>query len=137
MNSAAKLKINIDNQQRDLVQAGFRKLDDNLVERRAPTINWGKIYQEFTDSEKVDYLEKLAATMNHAAHLIQEERNQLNALMEKKEQQLEAMKKAIAQNNELLQKQITEMNEDRQSFNKRVAELNKEIRELRAVGNIH
>lgn len=137
MNSAAKLKINVDNQQRDLVKEGFHKLDDNLVDSRAPKINWGKIYQGLNEQEKIDYLEKLCATMNHAAHLIQEERNQLNELMEKKEKQLEAMKKAMAQNNELLQKQITEMNLDRQSFNKRVAELNKEIRELKAVGDIH
>lgn len=55
--------------------------------------------------------------MNHAASLIQTERNQLNKLCELKEQQIEKMKEAMDANNNMLQSEIAKINEERQKFN--------------------
>jgi predicted nuclease with TOPRIM domain len=130
MISEAKKIINKDNQQEDLVAMGFRKLDDKLIEKRPPKIKWGVIYQGFTDKEKVDYLEKLSASMNHAAYLIQGERNQIGELCKLKDQQVAKLKAAMEQNTKMLQTEITKINEERQSFNREAAKLHKKIREL-------
>ena len=128
--SKTKEMIKKDNLQDDLIAKGFHKLDDNLISKRPPKIKWGNIYQGFTDKEKVEYLEKLASTMNHAAHLIQGERNKLLKLCDLKEGQIIKMKEAMTQNMNMLQTEVTKMNEQRQGFNKEVARLNQNIREL-------
>jgi len=122
-------KIN-GNGQDDFVAAGFHRLDERLVTRRPPKIMWGPEYLMKTDSAKIEYLEKLAAAMNHAAHLIQDERDQLNKLCGLKEEQITSMKASLAQNNEMIHSEITKMNEERQSYNAQIAKLNQRIREL-------
>ena len=121
----SKLKdlIKIDNLQEDLLAQGFHKLDDKLLVVKAPKITWGRIYQSSSNEEKIDYLEKLASTMNHAASLIQDERNQLNKLCELKEQQIEKLKAAMDQNNGMLQSEVAKINEERQKFNESKAGL--------------
>ncbi len=120
----------------DLIAAGFHRLDKHLVSNHPPKIKWGTLYQAFPDSKKITYLEKLAASMNHAAHLIQGERNQLGELCEKKEAQIQSMKTALDQNNAMIQSEITRTNAERQDYNKAIAGLNATIRELRN-GNNH
>ncbi len=117
----------------DLIAAGFEQLDENVLElRRPPKIQWGRLYQGQDDSEKIAYLEKLAASMNHAASLVQSQRDELAELCSNKELQLESLTEAMRMNNEILQSQVTQMNEQRQGFNSEVARLNKIIRELEA-----
>jgi hypothetical protein len=122
--------IKKDNMKEDLIAKGFHKLDDNLITNRPPKIKWGEIYKGFTDKEKITYLEKLASSMNHAAHLIQSERNELGRLCELKEQQIIKLKEAMDKNMLMLQTEMTKINEERQRFNKEVLCLNQRIREL-------
>ena len=72
----------------DLITAGFEKLDPKLLPKQPPKINWGMLYKQKSDAEKIRYLEKLASAMNHAASLIQDERNELGRLCELTEAQL-------------------------------------------------
>lgn len=119
----------------DLIAAGFERLHSNLIEKRPPPINWGMLYQEKSDEEKIKYLEKLSASMNRAASLIQDERNQLVELCSLKEGQLEQMAEAVRANNDMLQSEVTRMNEQRQFYNAEVARLTSEIRELKNGNN--
>ena len=128
--SAAKKFIEADNNQEDLIAAGFQRLDPELLVRRPPKIQWGVLYKAFNDREKITYLQDLANSMNHAARLIQEERNDLLSKCDKKDGQLESMKSAMQQNMNMLQAEITRMNEDRRQTNKAIADLNKRVREL-------
>lgn len=112
----------------DIIAKGFHKLDSNLVSQHPPRIKWGRLYQDLSDKEKVKYLEKLAATMNHAAHLVQEERNDLLKLANQKEEQIGAMKKAMQQNTDMLHTEINKMNEERQKYNEAYKELKDELR---------
>ena len=114
----------------DFLGEGFHRLDPSSIHRQPPRIKWGPIYQSKTDEEKVRYLEKLAATMNHAAHLIQSERDQLGKLCERKEAQIESMKRSLDSNNTMIQAEITRMNAERQDYNKTIAALNAKIRVL-------
>jgi hypothetical protein len=116
--------------EQDLLAEGFHRLEPRLVEKRPPKIKWGPIYQAKPALEKIIYLEKLAAAMNHAAYLVQGERDKLGELCAKKEQQLVAMKEALNQNNNMIQVQVTKMNEERQQYNKAIAVLNARVREL-------
>jgi len=124
-----KTKIN------DFVAKGFHRLDPNIVSLAPPKIDWGDAYTSWGKEKKIEYLEKLANTMNHAAALIQHERNQLNDILTKKEAQLKSINGTLSQNNEMIQKEITTMNAMRRKFNARVSDLNKEIKELKRGSN--
>lgn len=125
---SAALNVDDNDPNQDLVDAGFHRLDPELIVERPPKIQWGVLYRNSDADARLAYLEKLAAAMNHAAYLIQGERNQLGELCEKKEEQLVAMKVALDQNNTVLQQQITSMNEERQKYNAAIAKLNAKLR---------
>jgi len=111
----------------DLMVDGFHTLD--LVEPNPPKITWGKKFLLMDDAAKILYLQRLASSMNHAAYLIQNERNQLLDLCRKQEKQIKLQQEAVEKNNLMLQTQVTEMNEKRQIFNTEIARLNKVIRD--------
>jgi uncharacterized protein YlxW (UPF0749 family) len=125
----------INGREDDFVAAGFRKLDQPL-EDHPPIIQWGKIYlTKMTQEEKIRYLERLASAMNHAAAIIQEERDQLAVLATKKEEQIMKMTEALNQNNAMIQAEITKVNQERQSFNAEVKKLKDKIRKLERDGD--
>lgn len=112
----------------DFVGAGFKRLDDNLLEQRPPRVKWGQLYRDMGTDAKIRYLERVASAMNHAAATIQDERNKLGELCEKKEAQLSALSKAVAQNNDMLQSEVTRMNADRQAMLAEIARLRRELK---------
>ena len=112
----------------DFVGAGFHKVES--IKTHPPKIKWGKLYQDSPIDKRLAFAEKLAAAMNHAAFLIQEERDELAKLCEKKEAQIEAMHEALQQNNNMIQTQITKMNAQMQEAAKRSASLQSRIRQL-------
>jgi ABC-type transporter Mla subunit MlaD len=113
----------------DFVGAGFHKIDDDKIELRPPKINWGVLLDEASDEVKVERAQKVASAMNHAARLIQDERDQLNELLGQKEEQLKQMSKAMEQNQQMLVSEVTRLNEDRQEFLKTIADLKRRLRE--------
>ena len=118
------------NGQEDFIAQGFHQLDDRLIHKHAPKIVWGLGYQDKPDEAKVRYLEKLAATMNHAARLISDERDELVKLMVLKEQQLKIMTGQIRANNEMLQSEVMRMNKQKQQYHQNISALNARIKEL-------
>jgi hypothetical protein len=121
--------------QADFIGAGFAKLDDGLLEARPPRIDWGMLYKNKPIDQRLEFAERLAAAMNHAAALIQDERDKLGALCEKKEEQLVQMAAAIRANNAMLQQEVTRMNEQRQFYNSEMARLNAELKGLKGRDN--
>lgn len=120
-----------DSAQDDLTDAGFIKLDEHAIHRQhPPKIHWGKLYKQRSPEEKLAFAEKLAASMNFAASIIQTERDELGMLCEKKEEQLIKMNEMMRQNNMMLQEQVTKFNSQRQGYNAEVARLNQRIRDL-------
>jgi len=134
----------------DFIAKGWKKLDKELMVDEPPKISWGGIFLGerpdpkksligvpyfWTDSDRLSYTTKLAEAMNHAASLIQGERNKLLELLELKVGQLKQMSEAMEQNNLMLQTEITKMNENKQHYHAKIAELNRTIRELKAHGN--
>jgi hypothetical protein len=114
----------------DVLVEGFHRLDDHLLDARAPRIKFLPRFHEREEEAKVEYLVKLASTMNHAAKLIQDERDRLVELMVLKEEQLEKMAAQLRENNAMLQQEVTRMNEKQQGFHREVAKLGARIREL-------
>lgn len=121
----------------DILVEGFHKVDSHLLEPKAPRLKFMPKFYEKADEQKLEYLVKLASTMNQATVLIQNERDELVKLMVKKEAQLEKMAEMMRQNNEMLQQEVTRMNEQRQQYHQRMMAADERIRELESeVGNL-
>lgn len=104
------------NELTDTVVEGFQKLDDNLLDKKPPKIKWLPEFEKKDLKVQLEYVKKLASTMNNAAKLVSDERDKLVELMILKEKQLEMMSKQLQDNNVLIQNQINKMNEQRQGF---------------------
>jgi len=120
------------NKDDDLVMDGFKKLDPHLTSTKAPRIKWGDKYKSWSPERRLKYVEDLAASMNNAAAIIQEERNELGRLCEMKEKQLIKISAELTRNNEMILAEVTKMNEYKQSTNLEIARLNGIIREFTA-----
>ena len=115
----------------DFIAMGFHKVDEKFLSLNPPKIKYGDKYKGWSDERKITYLENLASAMNHAAALVQDERNDALELCDKKEAQLEAMNESVKLNNIMLQSQIEKINAERQGFNESYAKLKKEVEDLK------
>lgn len=116
---------------------GFKKLE-RVNGRSAPDIAWGFEYQSWPVEKRLAYAENLASSMNHAADLLQQERNAALGTIEHKEKQIKALYERLARETEVFNRQFQDMNESRQSLLRkivtlegRVGEQTKEIRSLK------
>jgi seryl-tRNA synthetase len=116
--------------QEDCIAHGLKRLDPKIVSGHPPRIKWGDKYADWTDAEKVPYLETLACSMNNAADLIQIERNELNEICAMKDKQVKKISEAMEQNMNMLQSEMTNMNTQRQDYHACISDLNKKVKEL-------
>ena len=113
----------------DFIGAGFKEVENYTPD--PPMIKWGKVYEDkWDDGEKIRYLEKLASAMNHAADIIQGERDELMRICEQKEEQIKSLDKALQQNNSMIQGEINRANEKQQESNNIIVRLNQRVRDL-------
>lgn len=110
---------------------GFKKFQLKRGQHIAPKINWGTDYLGWPPERKIEYLEKLSYTMNHAADMMQQDRNRLSDLLYLKERlinQLNADKQALQQT---LERNITEHNLEKNTLAEEVVAMRSELNELR------
>ncbi len=120
----------------DFISEGWHKLDDKYVSKKAPIINWGSGFHKMDDAGKIQYLAQLACTMNQAAALIQDERDELNKICAQKEKQIQTVVKQLNANNQMMQAEVTRMNEMNRMYHADIKELQTKIKELQN-GNQH
>ncbi len=102
------------------------------MEQKPPKIKLLDGFHKRTSEDQYSYLLRLASTMNHAAKLMQDERDKMVKLVETKEQQLEKQKLAMQANNDMVQRIVTQVNDEKQKMFDTIAERNTKIRELEA-----
>lgn len=100
-----------DKNESDFVGDNFERYSKN-----APRIDIGGEFDKRSDKDKIEYLIKLASSLNHAAQLIQKERNELNDLLFSKEAQLTAAYEKITAGQMMIHKQLVRVNEEKQKL---------------------
>ena len=124
MNNAKKIVADIT----DHLAEGFKRIEP--IEANPPKVAWGETFKAWPMTKQNQWLKKFSEAMNHAADLVQTERDQLNTLCEQKEAQIKKLHDMMRQNNIMLQQEVTKFNAQRQGYNKEIARLNTRIREL-------
>lgn len=87
----------------------FKRADD-VLKTRARMINFGAEFDKWEPQRQIKYLKNLASAMNHAADVIQGERNALATEVETLKKQLENADKNVQNQKTILINAITENN---------------------------
>lgn len=98
----------------------------------APQIVWGEDFENFDSTNKIIYLKKLCSALNHAADLIQKERNELSEKCKAMAKDLESSGKMVDIRKDTLVKAITDHNAEKQELIKRIQELEVELKSTKA-----
>jgi len=109
---------------------GFKALNPALNGKqiRTPQIAWGHEYKAWPDRRKIIYLEKLASSMNHAADVLQQERNRGHEVIEHLKKQLKASTERHAKEIAVLHQRFQDFNEGRQVLLRKNVELEELVR---------
>jgi hypothetical protein len=95
------------------------------------SIQWGDDYQSWPVEKRLRYAERLAATMNNAADVLQKDRNLLNEQIKEKEALLKQAAAVGASTHEMMSGQLARDNAEKQELMTRVVELTAENKALR------
>ena len=94
-----------------------------------PQIDFGRDFEEdFDDARKIRYLKKLSSAMNHAADVIQKERNALLLDLKAALKAAEHADEAVTIQKDIVVKAITNYNAEKQDLIKRIQELETEVK---------
>lgn len=105
----------------------------DLFKRESKSVELIKFSEKFMlrpDKDKIEYLIKLASSLNHAAQQIQKERDELNQLLIKKESQLKKCHEQRDQDRMMIHKQLANENKKQQVLLKENQGLREEIKGL-------
>lgn len=92
---------------------------------KIPKLKFDPEFEERSDKDKIAYLKELASSMNHAADIMQKERNQLAIDLKKQLSLVENAEKALAIQKTITQNQLI-------SGNQQIQELSNQIQQLQA-----
>lgn len=100
-------------------------------------IDFGADYKAWPARRKIDYLEKLASSMNQAADLMQKERDRAFAAAANFEKQIEAASKLHDVQNATMVKQLNASNAQKQEFLQQIESLKAALKKAKlASGDI-
>lgn len=104
---------------------------------KAPPIKWGEAFDKMSEEQQINYLKQLASSMNHAADLLQKERNELAQRLNVEQQKNENAQKAVDIQKRVSADNITQSNQQIQELAQQLVDAQQQNRELaREVKNL-
>lgn len=94
----------------------------------APQINWGADFDALDDKQKVLYMKKFSSSMNHAANLIQIERNILAHDIKTMRSMFTSAEDAVANQKKIMVTSILTNNAAAQQSNNEIIELKRQLK---------
>jgi hypothetical protein len=97
-----------------------------------PRIRWGDEYQSWPIEKRLSYAERLASSMNHAADILQQERDKLIAVVQHQEAQLRENVAKYLEQGALLHRELGAAGAREQELATLVVQLQAEVKEKAA-----
>ena len=111
---------------------GFKELKPAKGQRKdPPKIKWGKDFKSWKQERKIMWLQELASSMNHAADMMQRERDALQVVLFKKENLIIEKQKQLDETSKMLNEAYGEFNKEKQILLERIQEHEQMIADLR------
>jgi len=96
---------------------------------RGPQIKFGDEFNSWPPGKQIEYLKQLASSMNHAADMMQTERNEIRSKLIMAETKLAGAEKALQIQKDVVVRQLTDGNAEQQSMIVRMQALEAKVRE--------
>lgn len=103
----------------------------------APKIRWGEGHKKKSLRERLKYAEALASSMNHAADVLQTERNGLIKICKQQEKQIKQSKKNYSILVESTNKELESQNSERQKLYVEIMAAKKETKTAKRALALH
>lgn len=97
----------------------------------APKISWGGEYRAWPVERRLHYAERLASTMNHAADVLQTERNAMIEVANSQEVKLKHAAKVYAALGETMHTELANADAEKQKLYTQIVSLQRDIKEAR------
>ena len=113
---------------------GFKELKpikDMAKMGTAKRIKWGEEYREWPIGKQLGYAQRLAASMNHAADVMQKERNALLVIARHQEEQLKQAALRATERDGFMQTEFSRMDAEKQALMQTIIEKQDMIKKLR------
>ena len=98
------------------------------MKRKAPKIRWGLEYMSWPVEKRLTYSENLTASMNHAADVLQGERNALIGVCKRQEQQLEQSQAQYVAQGETMHRELAAQDAEKQQLYQEIVKLKQEAK---------
>jgi len=99
------------------------------MQQRAPKINWGSTYNAWEVKKRLRYAEELANSMNHAADILQQERNKLLKICQAQENQLKQYGEKYEAQGGLMSRELADADKEKQELYQQIVDLGKQIKQ--------
>lgn len=99
------------------------------MQSRAPDIRWGGEFESWGLRRQRDFAMRLASSMNHAADMLQQERNKLLELCKKQERLLESAQDGYRNQGQLMNNELGKANAEKQELYKQIVNLQAALKE--------
>jgi len=115
----------------DTLGDGAMKKIEHLpgMQSRAPEIRWGGDFESWDDTRKLKFAMRLASSMNHAADVMQQERNKLLVLCKQQAAQIERHQDAYRAQGQLMNTELGQANVEKQELYKQIVQLQGALKE--------
>jgi len=110
---------------------GMRKIERlPRMERTPPDISWGREFESWPERMQLSYAKRLASTMNHAADILQGERNALIEVCERQERQIVSLREQLEHQNSMTHAQLQRVGAEKQPLYQQIVDQKAKIRAL-------
>jgi hypothetical protein len=96
----------------------------------AHQISWGDEYKSWPIERRLEYAEKLASSMNHAADILQKERDELIKVAVAAEAKLKSNIKSYVSQGELMHKELGAADAEKQVLYQEIVSLKSQVKDL-------
>jgi len=96
--------------------------------KTAPKIKWGDEYMSWPVDARLNYAEKLAASMNHAADVLQNERNGLLDIANTQERKIKELQASYDQQTMVVTQELGSSNAAQQELFQTIVDLKSELK---------
>jgi Skp family chaperone for outer membrane proteins len=110
----------------------IKRVNGMAAAANVPQISWGPDYMSWPLKRRLRFAERLASSMNHAADLLQKERNALLDIKAKLERQLKHSEKKYLEQGELFHSEVTRAGEREQAALRDLVETKRSLKEALA-----
>lgn len=94
----------------------------------APKIRWGDEYKSWPIEQRLKFAERLADSMNHAADVLQQERNVISMKANMIRRENERLKEAVATNGSVMNHELALQDTERQKLYQQIVEQQQTIK---------